>query len=226
LTPVGPEPEAAPPAGPVEATPDATEVESAEAIPDTEATGPAEQAEVAPPPPTAESVPLLQSRRLTAILATLALLAAAGIGIAWWQAEHSSAISAPDGTLVGDAPRSEAVIAAADLAQRALSYDYRTLANDMEIARARMTPSFRKEYDGGMAPLRANTLKNKIVVEADVVASSIITATEHKARLLVFCNLATSAQTTDAKQVDRNSLLITLVRGKGDWMLSDLTALG
>jgi hypothetical protein len=235
LTPVEPEPEAAPPAGPGDATPedaDTAEVESAEAAPDLEDA--AEVDVVSRPAAPAGGTsrlrgtqpPILQSRRLTAILATVALLAAAGIGIAWWQAEHSSAISAPDGTLVGDAPRSEAVIAAADLAQRALSYDYRTLANDMEIARARMTPSFRKEYDGGMAPLRANTVKNKIVVQADVVASSIITATEHKARLLVFCNLATSAQTTEAKQVDRNSLLITLVRGKGDWMLSDLTALG
>jgi len=201
---------------------DAAEVDETE-VDETESNSP-------PPPATEpvqdEPVSLLESRRLTAILATLALLAAAGVGIAWWQAEHSSAISAPDGTLVGDAPRSEAVIAAADLTQRALSYDYRTLANDMEIARARMTPEFRKEYDGGMKPLRANTLKNKIVVQADVVASSIITATEHKARLLVFSNQATSAQTTDAKRVDRNSLLITLERGKGDWMLADLTALG
>ena len=44
--------------------------------------------------------------------------------------------------------------------------------------------------------------------------------------LLVFVNLTTTAQATDAQQLDRNSLIITLVRGKGDWMLSDLTALG
>ena len=170
--------------------------------------------------------PLLQSRRLTAILAALAFVAAAGVAVAWWQAEHNSAISAPDGTLVGDAPRSEAVIAAADLTQRALSYDYRALANDMEIARARMTPSFRKQYEDTMAQVRANTLKNKIILQADAVSSSIITATEHKAQLLVFVNQTTSAQATKAQQLDRNSLIVTLVRGKGDWMLSDLTALG
>ena len=176
-------------------------------------------------PPAAAQPPKV--RRLTAILAALALLAAVGVGIAWWQAEHSSATSAPDGTLVGDEPRSEAMVAAADLTQRALSYDYRTLANDMEVARARMTPAFRKnEYDRGMAPLRANTLKNKIVVQADVVASSIITATEHRAQLLVFVNQVTSAKATKAQQLDRNSLIITLVRGKGDWLLSGLTALG
>jgi Mce-associated membrane protein len=222
LTPI----EATPPAEPVEASPEVEATDAAEPVEAPEEPTESDSGSEPQPSPIDASVPLLESRRLTAILATLALLAAAGVGIGWWRAEHSSAISAPDGALVGDAPRSEAIIAAADLTQRALSYDYRSLANDMEIARARMTPSFRKEYDGGMAPLRANTMKNKIVVEADVVASSIITASEHKARLLVFSNLATSAKTTEAKRVDRNSLLITLVRGKGDWMLSDLTALG
>lgn len=201
----------------------AAEVES---TPESEDAPPAERDEATPPPTTEESVPLLASRRLTTILAALALVAALGVGVAWWQADHSSAISAPDGTLVGDAPRSEAVIAAADLTQRALSYDYRTLANDMEIARARMTPSFRKQYEDTMAQVRANTLKNKIILQADAVSSSIITATEHKAQLLVFVNQTTSAQATKAQQLDRNSLIVTLVRGKGDWMLSDLTALG
>ncbi|HUS21754.1 MAG TPA: hypothetical protein VMZ66_07075 [Aeromicrobium sp.] len=219
LTPVEAVPdEPTPTVEPVEATPD---VEDTAEIEDT---APAESVEATPT--TDASVTLLHSRRLTAILAALALLAAAGVGIAWWQAEHSSAISAPDGSLVGDAPRSEAVIAAADLTQRALSYDYRSLANDMEVARARMTPSFRKQYNSTMAQVRANTLKNKIVLQADVVASSIITATEHKAQLLVFVNQTTSAKATKAQQLDRNSLVITLVRGKGDWMLSELTALG
>jgi Mce-associated membrane protein len=217
--------EDAPPVEPVEeaeAEPSAP-AKPAEAEPETDDV---EEDESVEPESTKDEPPLLASRRLTAILAILALVAATGVGVAWWQAEHSSAISAPDGTLVGDAPRSEAVIAAADLTQRALSYDYRTLANDMEIARARMTPSFRKQYEDTMAQVRANTLKNKIILQADAVSSSIITATEHKAQLLVFVNQTTSAQVTKAQQLDRNSLIVTLVRGKGDWMLSDLTALG
>lgn len=214
---------------PVEDTPPVEPVESAEVEPTPEIadTSPAEPDEAAPPPPTDdESVPVLASRRVTAILAVLAVLAAAGLGMAWVQAEDSSAISAPDGTLVGDEPRSEAIVTAADLTQRALSYDYRTLKNDMEVAEARMTPSFRKEYRATMDAVRANTVKNKIVLQADTVSSSIIAATEHKARMLVFVNQVTTAQATKAQQLDRNSLIITLVRGKGDWMLSDLTALG
>jgi hypothetical protein len=206
---------------PVEAEPEGVEPEEIE---------PEEPVSTVPPPPppapAAPRVAVPSARRLTVILAALAVLAVAAVGIAWWQAEHSSAISAPDGTLVGDEPRSQAIVAAADLTQRALSYDYRTLANDMEVAEPRMTPSFRKEYKATMSQVRANTLKNKIVLQADVVSSSIITATEHKAQLLVFINQTTSAKATKAQQLDRNSLVITLVRGKGDWMLSKLTALG
>ena len=188
-----------------------------------------------PPPPPPEASPQLVQElaprrlkipRLTAILAALALAAAVAVGIVSWQAQDSSAVTAPDGTLVGDEPRSEAIVAGADLTQRALSYDYRSLANDMEVAEARMTPAFRKEYKATMAAVRANTLKNKVVLQADVVSSSIIAATEHKARLLVFINQTTTAQATEAQQLDRNSLVVTLVRGKGNWMLSELTALG
>jgi len=225
LEPVEPEQEAAPrpPGADEKAAPQPAEA-------DEEAPQPPEADEEAPQPPEAGEAaaqpPLLASRRLTAILAALAVLAGVGVGIAWWRSEDSSAVSAPDGTLVGDEPRSEAIVAAADLTQRALSYDYRTLPNDMEIAEARMTPAFRKQYKATMATVRANTVKNKIVLQADAVSSSIITATERKAQLLVFINQTTTAQATKAQQLDRNSLIITLVRGKGDWMLSELTALG
>lgn len=207
-----------------------TEPEATPELVDGSTSSPSEIPEPEPTPELVEASPsattVLASRRLTAILAALAVLAAVVIGGLWWRAETGAADFAPDGTLVGDQARSEAIVAAADLSQRALSYDYRTLANDMEVARPGMTASFRKKYDATMRQARPNTLKNKIVLKADVVASSIIVATEHEARLLVFVNQATTAETTEASQTNSNSLVITLVRGKGDWKLSELTALG
>lgn len=183
--------------------------------------------------PVAETVPTAPRRtpafrRLTLVLAVLVALAAAGVGTMWWRAEHGSAASTPSGTLVGEDARTEVLIAAADLAQRTLSYDYRTLANDMEVARARMTPRFRKEYDTTMAQVRANTTKNQIVLQAVAVSSAIISATEHKAKVLVFLNQTTTAGTGKKanQQMSRNSLVITLTRGDGDWAISKLTALG
>jgi Mce-associated membrane protein len=195
-----------------------------------------------PPPAAAETpaagrsltLPSLQDvgdfvqRRLTLVLAAAVLVAAAGVGVAWWRAEQGSAEVAPNGTLVGEAGRTEVLVTAADLTQRALSYSYKTLDNDMETALARMTPSFRKEYTGTMDQVRANTEKNKITLDAAVVSSAIIEATEHEAKVLVFLNQTTTAGTGKDKnqQALRNSLVITLTRGEGDWDLHKLKALG
>ncbi len=167
-------------------------------------------------------------RRLTLVLAVLVLFAAAGVGVAWWRAEQGLSDVAPSGSLVGDQPRTQVLVAATDLTQRTLSYDYKTLKNDMEVARPRMTPSFRKEYDATMKQVRANTVKNQIALEAVVVSSAIIKATEHKATVLVFLNQTTTAGIGKKRnqQLSRNTLVITLTRGQGDWAMSKLTALG
>ena len=166
--------------------------------------------------------------RLTLVLAVLVLLAAAAVGVAWYRAEQGSSEVAPDGALVGSAARTQVLVAAADLTQRTLSYDYKTLANDMEVARARMTPSFRKEYADTMAQVKPNTEKNKIVLEAVAVSSAIIDATERKATVLMFVNQTTTAGTGKDRnqQLNRNSLVVTLTRGEGEWDMSKLRALG
>ena len=178
--------------------------------------------------PSRRSIQAFVVRRLTLVLAVLVLLAATGVGVAWWRAEQGSADVAPNGALVGDEPRTQVQVAAVDLTQRTLSYDYKTLKNDMEVARPRMTPSFRKEYDATMAQVRANTVKNQIVLEAVVVSSAIIKATEHQATVLVFLNQTTTAGSGKKRnqQLTRNSLVITLTRTDGDWAMSKLTALG
>jgi Mce-associated membrane protein len=178
--------------------------------------------------PSFDDVRLFVQTRLTLVLAVLVLLAAAGVGVAWYRAEQGSSAVAPGGSLVGSDARTQVLVAAADLTQRTLSYDYKTLANDMEVARARMTPSFRKEYADTMAQVKGNTEKNKIVLEAVAVSSAIIEATEHKATVLVFVNQTTTAGTGKNRnqQLNRNSLVITLSRGEGEWNMSKLTALG
>jgi Mce-associated membrane protein len=181
-----------------------------------------------PAVPSLEELRSFVLTRLTLVLAVLVLLAAAGVGVLWWRAEQGTSAVAPSGSLVGDDARTQVLVAAADLTQRTLSYDHKSLENDMEVARARMTPSFRKEYNSTMAQVRDNTIKNQIVLEAVAVSSSIIKATEHKATVLVFVNQTTTAGTGKKRnqQLSRNSLVITLARGEGDWAMSKLTALG
>lgn len=217
--------------------PEAQPTPTAEAKPTTEAkTKTKPVARVEPEPAAVEEsedaeaeagrTPLYKS--LTLVLAVLVVLAGAGVGTLWWRAGHGTETAAPNGTLVADDARTEVLVSAADLAQRTLSYDYKSLANDMEVARARMTPAFRKQYDATMAQVRANTTKNKIVLEAVAVSSAIISATEHKAKVLVFLNQTTTAGTgkNANRQASRNSLVINLTRGDGDWAISKLTSLG
>ncbi|KQV74497.1 hypothetical protein ASC61_05490 [Aeromicrobium sp. Root344] len=207
-----------------EAAPEA----ASEVVEVAEETGDADEVEVAKAAPRARFEGLSLHQRLTLVLSVLVVLAAAGVGTLWWQAEQGSATVAPGGALVGDDARTEVLVAGADLAQRTLSYDYKTLANDMEVARARMTPAFRKQYDSTMAEVRANTTKNKIVLQTVAVSSAIISATEHKARVLVFVNQTTTAGTgkNANQQALQNSLVITLTRGGGDWAISKLKMLG
>ena len=163
--------------------------------------------------------------RLTLVLVLLVVLAGSGVAASWWRAEQGFAAVAPNGSLVGEEARTEVVVAAADLTQRTLSYDYKTLANDIEVARARMTPTFRKEYDATMAQVKDNTLKSKIVLQAVAVSSAIIKANKHQAKVLVFTNQTTTAGGKN-QQLNRNSLVVTLTKVKGDWDISKLTALG
>lgn len=167
-------------------------------------------------------------KNVTLVLAMLVALSAAGVGALWWRAEQGSPAVAPSGVLVGEDARTEVLISGADLATRTLSYDYKTLDNDIETARARMTKAFAKEYDATMSQVKANTVKNKIVLQATAVSSAIISATEHKAKVLVFLNQTTTAGVgkTAKQQVNQNSLVITLTRGDGDWAIAKLTALG
>ncbi len=216
------EPEAA-----AEVEADAESAVAPEADPDAEPDSPVDP----PAATTKRSAPSLQSvsaavrTNLTAVLAGLVLVAGVGVGVAWWRADQPSAV-APNGALVGDEARTQVLVEAADLSTRALSYDYKTLDNDMEVARARMTPSFQKEYDATMAQVRDNTVKNEISLQAAVMSTAIISATENKAEVLLFMNQTTESGVSKKQQLSRNSLVVTLTRGDGDWMMSKLSALG
>jgi hypothetical protein len=79
-----------------------------------------------------------------------------------------------------------------------------------------------------MDQVRANTEKNKIVLEASAVASAIIDVSTRKAKVLVFANQTTTvgAGKDKKQQLLRNSLVVTLERDGGDWVIDKLTALG
>lgn len=146
------------------------------------------------------------------------------VAVLGWRAVDGPAVVEIGGGSLAEEDRTQVLVSAADLTQRTLSYGFDTLEQDREAASARMTDGFRKEYDATMDQVEANTERNKISLQAQAVAAAIVRASETSARVLVFANQTSTAESAEDTQLNRSTLLVSLVREGDDWLLSDLEA--
>jgi Mce-associated membrane protein len=65
----------------------------------------------------------------------------------------------------------------------------------------------------------------KAVVKAEVVASSVVRASQDRVVVLLFVNQTTTSTRVEGPQVDLNRVRMTLTRVGGDWKVSAVTAL-
>lgn len=174
-----------------------------------------------------KSTGLFGSAWLAALLTAVVVGLAVFTGFTVYDELNPPQGAAPEsGQITDEDARTGVLVAAADLSQRVLTYHHDTFDQDLEVAAARLTPTFREEYDSAMEQVRANTEKNKISQEATAVSSAIISATSEKAQVLVFINQETSSAKTKASQLVRNRLVVDLVREDGDWAIAGVNALG
>lgn len=174
-----------------------------------------------------KSTGLFGSAWLAALLTAVVVGLAVFTGFTVYDELNPPQGAAPEsGQITDEDARTGVLVAAADLSQRVLTYHHDTFDQDLEVAAARLTPTFREEYDSAMEQVRANTEKNKISQEATAVSSAIISATSEKAQVLVFINQETSSARTKASQLVRNRLVVDLVREDGDWAIAGVNALG
>jgi Mce-associated membrane protein len=162
---------------------------------------------------------------LTAVLALVALgLAVACIVV---QVVGGDDGTAPDGTLVSDDARAVALSQASDITERLLSYDYKSFDKVRKSNTSRMTTSFAKQYDAGMAKAETKTKQFKVSLDAKVVASGLVSVTAHQAKVLLFVNQTTTAGTRPKEKptTDLNRVLVTMVRSDGDWDIDTMDAL-
>jgi Mce-associated membrane protein len=75
-----------------------------------------------------------------------------------------------------------------------------------------------------MSNVKAQTVENQVKLTAEVVASSIITASETKVQALVFVNQVTTAKGSANKRLDQNRVRVTLTRDGGDWRVTRMDA--
>jgi Mce-associated membrane protein len=164
----------------------------------------------------------LDSGRLAVVLVALVLLAGAGLG---WVLGHVRTTTAEvQGPIQSTTARTAGIAAATRLGETALSYSWNSFDQDMKAAEAVMTPGFRQQYDKAMAKVRDQTLRNNITLEATVVASSAITASDHEVKALVFVNQVTTTRGSQGQRVERNRVILTLTRGAGDWQIAAMKA--
>lgn len=219
------------PAPPVETDPrDPDPVEPAPSEP--EPVAPASAPAPAPAPaPGAPSEPArsglaaaLDSFRLLVVLVVLCLVLAAVAGFAWWRAEHPSADDASAGPITSAEARDVGLQQATRLTQQVLSYDWKTLDEDVTASQKLLAPSFRGEYTKAMEGVKAQTVKNQVKLTADAVATSIVSAGDEKIEALVFVNQVTTAKGTGNQRLDQNRVLVTLTRHGGEWRVSKMDA--
>ncbi|WP_133176542.1 hypothetical protein [Nocardioides currus] len=159
---------------------------------------------------------------LTAVVAGLAVLT----GVTAYDALDTPPAAAPVSEELADPDARAAVLTAAtEASQRVLTYHHDSFEQDLDAARGRLTPDFRTEYDSAMEQVRANTAKNRISQEATAVASSIISATDEQAQVLVFVNQRTASARTKGDQLVRSRLVVDLARDDGEWLVAGVNAL-
>lgn len=166
----------------------------------------------------------LASPWLTAVLLLAALVLGSLAALeAYDDRSRTSAAPAP---ALGEKARTRLQDLAARSAEDVLTYGHDTFDEDVEATARRLTPEFAVDYAAGMQRVRADTLADRIDQQAAAVAAGVASATDARADVLVFVNQETTSGTTGARRVERNRLVVRLVRQGGAWSVAGVTALG
>lgn len=144
-------------------------------------------------------------------------LAAAGVTV-YFALSVSRMQAAQDARTTGQ-------VTAAEYVTTILSYSYKTFDDDQAEQKELTTGDFQEEYTGVMEQIREEALSTKSVVEAEVVASSVISSEPDVVRTLLFVNQTTTGKQTETPRVDQNRVVVTLVKEGDDWRVSKLDAL-
>ena len=120
--------------------------------------------------------------------------------------------------------RSDAVRSAKTLVPTVLSYDYRRLDADLAKAKASTTGRFATEYAGVVdGSLRQVAAKDEVVSKASVTGSSLVTATEDRAVVLLFVTQSTTRAGAKVPTISTSRVQASLALRGGDWLVAGIT---
>ena len=125
--------------------------------------------------------------------------------------------------------RDEALTAAGESVEQILSYDYRSIEEDVDAAKELTTGALREQYDSTATSLLSQARQVRAIVQASVGSAGILTADAERAVVLLFVDQATvkqvGAEAEPTTRIDQNRVRVTMSKVGGRWLVSELTAL-
>jgi Mce-associated membrane protein len=154
-----------------------------------------------------------QFRALVGLGLVVVLLVAAVSGL-WWL-EHRDRQT--------EVARNAALPAAPAAAVTLLSYDYRSVDQDLRRARAMLTGGYRDEFavEAGQVTAPAARAQH-ITTHATVIGSAVVRADPDEVVVLLFVNQSTRSSRSPAVQLSAHRIQLTMALVGGHWLVSKL----
>ena len=162
--------------------------------------------------------------RVVAALLVVCLVLGGALAVLVHRSRHPHLGTAPNGQVTDSSFRNAAMSAASDAAQTALSYSWKTFDQDRAKARALMGTKLAKQYDTAMDQVAQQTATSKLTLKATVLSAGLLSAEEHKAKVLLFVNTVTTRDGSKKQQLDQNRVVMDLTRKDGGWTVSSMDA--
>lgn len=154
-------------------------------------------------------------RRIALTVWAVVALALAGVaGGFWWQhREHQANEAAGQAAL--EAARKDAV--------DVLSYNFRTVDDDLGRAKARLTGKFQDDFAQLASSVVAPAAKqDQIDTRAEVAGSGLVSTSADEVVALLFVNQTTRSTKLTAPKIDGSRVQLTMRLVDGQWLVRDL----
>lgn len=119
--------------------------------------------------------------------------------------------------------RSSVLAAARVYAVDVASYDYRTATQDFGVVLDHADASFKRQFINASRSLEPLIQEYRGTATAQVLQAGIAQSTPNRATVVLFVNRTVSSDRSPGRQTQRNRMVMTLVRSKGQWLIHQVT---
>jgi Mce-associated membrane protein len=145
--------------------------------------------------------------------ALLLVVAIAASALGWQHHVHNQAEQA----------RQQAGAAATATVPDVLSYNYRTIYDDLARARTHLTGDFAGQFDQLTRQIVApQATQGQINTHAEIAASSVIEADVNRVVELLFVNQTTQGANLPQPRIDGSRLVLTMQKVHNQWLIQNL----